>query len=132
MIAIQTHRGLTLIELLAATVLLALLSTACASLLRIVRPLRADARTDDDPVSVFELEHFVDQVLLDSTTRAHCEPAGVDITLLWPDAASRSPVRVRRLADTSELAAGASNWLGFSCRGLVVWRWLPVRRESVP
>jgi prepilin-type N-terminal cleavage/methylation domain-containing protein len=123
-VRLRSHRAMTLVEVLAATVLLALVAGACASMLR---GAAESMPPSAGPVGVDALSEFV-QALLEppapsDRTEAflHWMKSGADeYELAWPKPGWLS-VHVRRLTSAPEADHA---WLEFSCDDVRVWRWI--------
>ncbi len=127
------RRGLTLLEVLASTVLLTMLASACVPLLR---KAMNDLRQPDKPFALVELTLLAELFLTDPPAfGVESLPSQSDeLHLPWPERPGRSPVTVRRWhADTPPRDHA---WLSFSCEGQRIFRWLAVKaddaRESEP
>ena len=118
----RARRGLTLIEVLTATILMAILVGTCVPI------LRQASRALDMPLRAFEIRELAalaDELVADPTT------FGLGDTLpehpfkvAWPATVpDRPPVLVQRLR--SEEAEDGHEWLIFSCAHVTVVRWLP-------
>ena len=127
------RRGLTLLEVLASTVLLTLLASACLPLLR---QAMSDLRRTDEPFALVELTQLAELFLADPSAFGVASlPSQLDeLHLPWPEQPDRSPVTVRRLSADTPPPDHA--WLSFSCEGQRIFRWLAVEaddaRESEP
>ncbi|MEE9128652.1 MAG: prepilin-type N-terminal cleavage/methylation domain-containing protein [Phycisphaerales bacterium] len=125
------RRGLTLLEVLASTVLLTMLASACLSLLR---QAMSDLRQMDEPFALVELTQLAELFLADpSAFGVESLPSQSDeLHLPWPERPGRSPVTVRRLS--TDTSPHDHAWLSFSCEGQRIFRWLAVEaeRESEP
>ncbi len=123
-----TRRGLTLVEVLCASVLLAVLASACVPM------LTSSLRRLHEPVRSFQIEELAEVADL-----AMSEPNlfGVDRIddlsgqeIAWPNEASDRPaIRVELL----ELAAAEQPnhaWLVFSCAEQAVYRWMKVESDA--
>lgn len=124
----NSRRGLTLIEVLAATVLLSMLAASCIPLLRLAM---TDLRHQDESFDLIELSLFVDEMLaepsefnLDSAMFAETS----EHTINWPKSTTGTSVIMRRLVSDNPKANHA--WLSFSCNGKSVFRWIPVDNED--
>lgn len=128
--AIAPTRGLTLVEVLVATALLAMLSAMCASLLRDVQGRFEDATNSPVMIDPLELDRFADSVLEEGEFESIFQnPDPVSLSLIW----SECVVQVNSVETTSAVEAGNHRWLAFECRGLIVWRSVPiVRSKSIP
>ncbi|MCH8314449.1 MAG: type II secretion system protein [Planctomycetes bacterium] len=128
------RRGLTLLEVLASTVLLTMLASACLPLLR---QAMSDLRQTDEPFALVELTQLAELFLADpSAFGVESLPLESDeLHLPWPERPGRSPVTVRRWrADTPPPPPHDHAWVSFSCEGQRIFRWLAVEteRESEP
>lgn len=116
----SARRGLTLVEVLAATVLLTVLAGACVPLME--RAMRA---LDDPaaPIDRFELAVLADQ-FMDEPAAFGMErpPQDETIFLTWPEQLDRPPVTVRRLRASDTDVDHA--WIEFACGEAAVWRWI--------
>ncbi len=125
------RRGLTLLEVLASTVLLTMLAGACVPLLR---KAMNDLRRPDEPFALVELTRLAELFLADpSAFGVESLPSQSDeLHLPWPERPGRSPVTVRRLSTDAPPPDHA--WLSFSCEGQSIFRWLAAEadRESEP
>ncbi len=125
------RRGLTLLEVLASTVLLTMLASACLPLLR---QAMSDLRQTDEPFALVELTQLAELFLADpSAFGVESLPSPLDeLHLPWPERPGRSPVTVRRWRADAPPPDHA--WLSFSCEGQRIFRWLAVEaeRESEP
>ncbi len=115
------RRGLTLIEVLAATVLLSLIAATCLPLMQ--KAARDLAAAPTSPTwDIIELQDYLDEVADDPTG------FGIEVwppdaaTINWPDGAMRSAVELRRAHETATHV-----WLEASCDGqrIFVWAALP-------
>lgn len=123
------HRGLTLLEVLASTVLLTLLATACLPLLR---QAMSDLRPTDEPFALVELTQLAELFLADPPAFGfESLPSQLDeLHLPWPERPGRSPVTVHRwIADTPPPPPHDHAWLSFSCEGQTIFRWLAAEAE---
>ena len=125
------RRGLTLLEVLASTVLLTMLASACLPLLR---QAMSDLRPTDEPFALVELTQLAERFLADPPAFGveSLESQSDELHLPWPEQPDRSPVTVRRLRVDAPPPDHA--WLSFSCEGQRIFRWLVVEaeRESEP
>ena len=118
-------RGLTLVEVLAATVLLAILAATCMPLLQ--RAMRA-LETIKQPFELLELAQFADSLLADPSAFGVEAPSQLaELQLSWPEQPDRSLITVRRLSASDPESDHA--WLTFSCGGRAVYRWVPLEPE---
>ncbi len=121
------RRGLTLLEVLASTVLLTMLAGACVPLLR---KAMNDLRRPDEPFALVELTQLAELFLIDPPAfGVESLPSQLDeLHLPWPERPGRSPVTVRRLSTDAPPHDHA--WLSFSCEGQRIFRWLAVEAEG--
>ncbi len=138
------RRGLTLLEVLASAVLLAVLAAACVPLLAAAM---RDLEDVQPPFEYAELVEFVDSLLAQgadggpgpasSATAGAAEwqkqmwfagTAEAETEVPWPvEKPDRSPVRVRRLRADQDARHG---WLVFSAGAWTVCRWVEVPGEE--
>ena len=121
------RRGLTLVEVLASTVLLTMLAWACVPLLQ---QAMNDLRQMDEPFVLVELTQLAEMFLADpSAFGVEALPSqGDELQLPWPEQSDRSPVIVHRLSADGEALDHA--WLSFTSQGQHIFRWLPVEAEK--
>lgn len=124
----NNRRGLTLIEVLAATVLLSMIAASCVPLLRLAMN---DLRHQDEPFDLIELSLFVDEVLAEPT-EFNLDPEtfteSSDCQIDWPDSSDGNSVTMSRLINDDSTANHA--WLKFSCNNQSVFRWIPIDVEN--
>ncbi len=121
----RARRGLTLAEVLAATVLLAILAATCMPLLQ--RSMRA-LQTTKPPFELLELAQFADSLLADPSAFGVEAPSQLaELQLPWPEQPDRSLITVRRLSASDPESDHAG--LAFSCGGRAIYRWVPLERE---
>ena len=121
----RERRGQTLIEVLAATVLLAILAATCMPLLQ--RAMRA-LQTTKPPFELLELAQFADSLVADPSAFGVEAPSQLaELQLPWPEHHDRPLITVRRLSTSDPESDHA--WLTFSCGGGAVYRWVPLERE---
>ncbi len=126
------RHALTLIEVLAATVLLALVAGACASMLRTA----ALAHTaDSEPVRLDELSALADDLLAPSadspasdSVHRWLDTSDRALELPWPDRPDLPPVSLFRLTSTESRAEHA--WIELCTADTRVWRWVRVEAFS--
>ncbi|MCH8825290.1 MAG: prepilin-type N-terminal cleavage/methylation domain-containing protein [Planctomycetes bacterium] len=121
-------RGLTLIEVLAATVLLSMLAASCIPLLRLAM---TDLRHQDESFDLIELSLFVDEVLskpTDFNLDLEMIAQSSQHTINWPDSATGASIIMRRLVSDNPKVDHA--WLCFTSNGQSVFRWIPVDNEN--
>ena len=123
------RRGLTLLEVLASTVLLTLLASACLPLLR---QAMSDLGQMDEPFALVELTQLAELFLADPPAFGveSLPSQSDDLHLPWPERPGRSPVTVRRWRTDAPPPDHA--WLSFSCQGQRIFRWLAVEAERGP
>lgn len=127
----RIRRALTLVEVLAATVLLAMLAAACMPLLQ--RAMRG-LDEPEAPFNPVELAQLADSFLADPSAFGVESPSEQDeLHFPWPEHPQRPPVTVRRL--TAQDAEADHTWLAFSSGKTFIFRWVPVyhnAKEPVP
>ncbi len=124
------RRAMTLIEVLAATVLLAILSGVCAALLRTVPAMPANVSGDAAAIDILALERLADQLLDEEGLRERiAADSDADFTADWPDEAGRPPVRIRRVIPDASGDGPAHAWIAFSCGDVIVWRCIDLPKE---
>ena len=96
------RRGLTLLEVLAATVLMTMIAAACIPILRSAASLLRDE--DDDRINVHELACFLDSWLQEHGDDLAPEEFADGIELAWPEDPHRPPVYVQLLSASNETA----------------------------
>ncbi len=123
---IRRH-GLTLLEVLASTVLLTMLASACLPLLR---QAMSDLRPTDEPFALVELTQLAELFLADpSAFGVESLSSQLDeLHLPWPERPGRSPVTVRRLSADAPPPDHA--WVSFSREEQRIFRWLAVEAEG--
>ena len=130
----NVHRGLTLLEVLIATALLAVMAAACVPVM--AQAMRALAFDDSEhELEIDDLARFADALLVNPESFGLKGPHELldsrEAQLEWPAdllpgrSAPIVPVQVRvlRNADASEADHA---WLVFECDGVVVHRWLEI------
>ncbi len=114
------RRGLTLLEVLAATVLLAVLAGACVPI------LRHAARAMNTPSASSDLRELA--ALADAFVEGPGEfgiapdSMPLEFELDWPESPDRVPVRVRIL--TADAPDAEDLWLAFATDEWFVLRWM--------
>ena len=123
------RRGLTLLEVLASTVLLTLLASACLPLLR---QAMSDLRPTDEPFALVELTQLAERFLADPPAfGVESLPSQLDeLHLPWPERPGRLPVTMHRLTADAPPPPHDHAWLSFSCEGQRIFRWLAVEAEG--
>ncbi len=125
------RRGLTLLEVLASTVLLTMLAWACVPLLR---KAMNDLRRPDEPFALVELTQLAELFLTDPPAfGVESLPSQLDeLHLPWPEQPDRSPVIVHRLS--AEAGPHDHAWVSFTSQGQRIFRWIPrqIEQESQP
>ncbi len=121
------RRGLTLLEVLASTVLLTLLASACLPLLQ---QAMSDLRQTDEPFAMVGLTQLAELFLADPSAFGVASlPSELDeLHLPWPEQPDRSPVTVRRLS--ADAPPHDHAWVSFSCEGQRIFRWLAAEAEQ--
>ncbi|MCC6909704.1 MAG: type II secretion system protein [Phycisphaerales bacterium] len=127
----SSRRAMTLIEVLAATVLLAILGSVCASLLRSVPVLPTKFDANATTIDMLALGSAADELLDDRELRERlvADP-GAAFTMPWPDDPARPPIQIRRVEHEPAAEKPEHAWVAFSCEHFIVWRWLELPRES--
>ncbi len=124
------RRAMTLIEVLAATVLLAILSSVCAALLRTVPAMSAAESKDAAPIDILALERLADRLLDDEGFRERIiADSSADFAADWPDDTGRPPVRIRRVIPEASGDEPAHAWIAFSCADVIAWRYVALPKE---
>ncbi len=116
----SARRGLTLLEVLAATVLLAMLAGACVPILR-----RAARALNPPPTSIElrELAVLADAFMAEpSESGFAAESMPGEFELTWPDSPDRDPVSVEIM--TTEAPNAEHLWLIFAADEWFVLRWM--------
>ena len=121
------RRGLTLLEVLASTVLLTMLAWACVPLLR---KAMSDLRQSDEPLALVELTQLAGLFLADPAAfGVESLPSEQDeLHLPWPEQSDRSPVKVRRMSSDAEPLDHA--WLSFTNESQHIFRWIGIEDEQ--
>lgn len=125
----RLRRAMTLVEVLAATVLLAMLAAACMPLLQ--RAMRAldEPSPPDAPFGLLELSQLADSFLADASAFGVESLSEQDeLQLPWPEHPQRPVVTVRRL--TAQDAEADHSWLAFSSGKTCIFRWVPVDHDA--
>lgn len=123
------RRGITLIETLAATALLATMAVVCLPL------LHAAMRASMAP-STPRTDEFDDMELALAATSLSERPEdfGIDPsldgpwTVWWSDGPDRRLIEVTRCESRSD--SGGSAWLVVRCGGMVTMRWVAVQKHA--
>jgi len=136
------HRGgLTLVEVLISTALLAVLASACLPLIaRATRLLHESSNLKHNESPEFdlgELRELADAVITGPKGFGFDElPVSGEFTVVWKDQPGRSPIQVLVRDAVGEGTAVDHQWLEFRCQGLTVHRWrhieVPDEEGSVP
>ncbi len=116
------RRGLTLVEVLAATVLMAIVVAACVPILRQASQALGRPRP---PLAIQPLASLADQfVAKPSAFGLESAISEQSFEIQWPEAVlDRPSVLVQRLERDDP--ANSHAWLVFSCGDASVVRWLP-------
>ena len=120
----KPRSGMTLLEVLASTVLLAMVSAASVPLLRAaVRSLRIEPQAFD----LRELTEFADEFALDpSAFGVDDEGDWTALDVAWRERPELPAVRVARLLQSEsggDEEASDHEWLAFTHGGIAVYRW---------
>lgn len=123
----RIRRALTLVEVLAATVLLAMLAAACMPLLQ--RAMRGLGAPPEAPFELFELSQLADSFIADAFNFGVESSSEQDeLHFPWPEHPQRPQVTVRRL--TAQDAEADHTWLAFSSSKTFIFRWVPVDHDA--
>ena len=121
------RRGLTLLEVLFAAAMLAMLAATCAPLLRSAQ--LASEEPDEDHVHA-ELQQLVEEFLEEPTRFGIDDPLGLEsFTLEWPSPAARQQINVQRIDSISH--EPIAQWLVFTCGESFVLRRFELEKETV-
>ena len=122
----RRRHGLTLVEVLASTVLLAILAATCLPLFQ--GAMRA-FHSPEPPFDLLELSQLADSFIADPTAfGAESLPEEGELEAPWPAHPARPPVTVRRL--TAEDPEVDHDWLAFSSGRWDVYRWVQAQEEE--
>ncbi len=116
------RRGLTLVEVLTATVLMAILVAACVPILRqATGALGAPRRL----LAIRPLATLADQFVAEPSAFG-LDSAVVErsFEIQWPEVVAERPSVLVRHLEHDDPAVG-HGWLVFTCEGACVVRWLP-------
>lgn len=122
----QRH-GLTLLEVLAATVLLTMIAAVCTPLLRqAIRHLHEP----DATVLIFDLAQFADGLVADPSEFdvESVQSVTGELQLPWLQHPDRPAVIVRRLNAIDPNTDHA--WLSFTCGNNTVFRWIALEVDQ--
>ncbi|NND02015.1 MAG: prepilin-type N-terminal cleavage/methylation domain-containing protein [Acidimicrobiia bacterium] len=119
-----SRRGLTLLEVLVATVLMAITTGACVPLIR--ESLAALRRSEKPHITVPELSRHVDQ-LLRGEAPVHLLVDGVS-SMPWPDHPDRPPIKVSIASPPDD---SLHTWATFQSGEALVVRWLPQLEAAI-
>ncbi|MCC6910352.1 MAG: type II secretion system protein [Phycisphaerales bacterium] len=126
-----SHRAMTLIEILAATVLLAILGSMCASVLRSVPVIPTKSAAGATPIDMLALEGAADELLADpSLGERLVADASAELLTPWPDDPARPSIQVRRVVHESAAEKPEHAWVAFSCEEFLVWRCIDLPEEN--
>lgn len=118
------QRGLTLVEVLAALLLLSLIAGTCLPLLRSIRIHLEEA---EPAIELYELAQLADRTLTRAGTDL-AEGGPVRFELPWERVQERPllvHVRVVKASESDEIESLPHAWVIFESDGLVVSRWIP-------
>lgn len=125
------RRAITLIEVLAATVLLAILGGVCASLLRSIAQPPQGSPTNAPPIDMLDLERIADELVGDGGFRDRITAeSATELSVQWPGEPDRSTIRVRRVKAESVEMPPIHVWVAFWCDGILVWRCIELSPEG--
>ncbi len=122
------RRGLTLIEVLAATVLLSLIAATCLPLMQ--KATRDLAALHAPPTwDITDLQDLMEEVTEEPLAFGLEDWPPVAANIAWPEGGSRPPVDVRRIHEVS-----GHVWLEAVCddHSIFVWVVLPEEPEEAP
>ncbi len=126
-----SRRAMTLIEVLAATVLLATLGGVCASMLRSVPMRPGDSPIDATSIDMLAIQRAADALLDVSDFRERViADSNAEFETGWPEESARPSIRVRRVQHESSADEPTHAWVVFSCDQFVVWRCIELPREK--
>jgi hypothetical protein len=125
-VLIPRRVGLTLIEVLAATVLLGVLAVTCVPLLRDIA-----VTATQSPVEIDDLDLAVAaDAIIEDRSSLGLDTWPTEPTLIpWPDDPSRRLIEVRVQSSPSVTDGG---WLTFRCDASTLVRWVAVDPEQNP
>ncbi len=127
MVAQLTRRGLTLVEVLCASVLLAVLASACVPM------LTGSLRKLHEPASTFQIEELGEAADLAMNAPEMFGADRIDDLagqeIAWPDATDRAPIRIE-LIESANAEQPNHAWLVFSCAEQAVYRWMKVESDA--
>lgn len=122
----MTRRGLTLVEVLAATVLLAAMAAACMPLMQ--RAMR-DLEGTPPQFDLHELSEVADALVATPGVFGVEDLTGVEqAQVAWPEDAGRPIIAITRLPAGEEKPDHA--WLSVTCGGWQVYRWIPIEHDE--
>lgn len=133
----QHRRGLTLIEIVTATVLLTVMAAICAPLLRNAVAL---STRDRPSVDLDALSILADEVVRDSQSfglESLNEPYGTEIEISWPDSlredleldTSVPPVHLEIVRSDGGEEELNHVWVLFTCGPFSIARWIRTEEE---
>ena len=127
----RRHKGLTLLEVLAATVLLSMIAAACVPLLQ--QAMR-HLHTPIESISIFDLAELADAFVADPAqfNVESIQSMDDELPLPWPNFTDRPGILVHPMM--ADDPAVNHTWLRFSCADRSVYRWITVdpEQESQP
>lgn len=127
----SSRRAMTLIEVLAATVLLAILSGVCASLLRSVPVMTTESGANTTLIDILALEGAADKLLDDVGLRDRLTAdTSAEFSMPWPEEPARPSIQIRRIEYESTAEKPEHAWVAFSCEQIIVWRCIELPREN--
>ncbi len=127
----SSRRAMTLIEVLAATVLLAILGSVCALMLRSVPVVTTKTAAGATSIDMPALERAADELLSDSSLRKRLiADASAELRLPWPDDRAWQSMQIRRVECESTDGKSEHAWVAFYCDKLIVWRRIELPREN--
>jgi prepilin-type N-terminal cleavage/methylation domain-containing protein len=119
------RRGLTLIEVLAATVLISLIAVTC---LPVMQQAAVTLRETAGGVTARELALLADTWLEEATPDFSDRNQSCRSSLPWPDDPMRLPVEAELITTADPDADHA--WLTFTYGDLTIVRWIPLEKKN--
>jgi prepilin-type N-terminal cleavage/methylation domain-containing protein len=124
----STRRGLTLVEMLAAALLLAMLAAACVPRLQAIPAAGAGARPGFDLLDLARLADLIAADLARPGSPQRPMPLS-PTSVAWPDHPERPPARMRWIVAANGGTEHA--WIVIECHGLAVARWIPTAPDNL-
>lgn len=121
------RRGLTLIEVLAATVLFSLLVVTVVPLLN--QSVRVLEELEINAVDLSELSTLADALIKDPLAYGVSFPLAQRIEVAWPDDSLAPPITVRMESTSASSDEPTHARLIFACDGWAIVRWVEMAEE---